>query len=100
MSETCNVSEAARAAGIGRTAAYDWRNSDKEFAAAWDEAEQIAVDGLEKVAWERAKGTSDRLLEILLKAHRSEKYVERSRVDMNVTGLASELEAARKRVAG
>lgn len=68
-------------AGISRSSAYEWRNADKSFADAWDEAEQIAVDSLEQVAWDRAKGKgedrSDRMLEILLKAHRREKYVER-----------------------
>jgi hypothetical protein len=82
FSETCNVSEACRAAKIGRTAAYAWRNDDPEFAADWDEAEQNAIDTLEKVAWERAKaGTSDRMLEILLKAHRPDKYVERHKTE-------------------
>lgn len=78
LSETCNVSEAARAAKISRRGAYDWRDSDVEFAAAWAEAEQTAIDKLEKVAWDRATdGVSDRMLEILLKAHRPEKYVDR-----------------------
>lgn len=82
FSETCNVSEACRRANIGRRAAYDWREADPSFAAEWDEAEQEAVDMLEKAAWERATtDKSDRMLEILLKAHRPEKYVERSKVD-------------------
>ena len=72
-----NVSAAARAAGFGRNAAYEWRKDDAEFAAAWDEALDEAVDGLEEVAWQRAETTSDRLMEILLKAHRGEKYVEK-----------------------
>lgn len=95
LRESCNVSEAARAAGIGRSTAYEWRDDDPEFAAAWDDAEQEAADKLEREAWRRAvEGTdkpvtfqgaitatykeySDRMLEILLKAHRPEKYVER-----------------------
>lgn len=81
LSETCNVSEAARAAGIGRRTAYNWRESDPEFAAAWTEAEETAVDALEQVAWDRAKlGQSDRMLEILLKAHRPERFVERRQI--------------------
>ena len=83
LAETCNVSESARAAGLGRTTAYEWREADAEFAAAWDEAEQTAIDKLEKVAWDRATKSdgSDRMLEILLKAHRPEKYVERNKVE-------------------
>jgi hypothetical protein len=82
FSETCNVSEACRAASIGRSAAYAWRNDDPGFAADWDEAEQTAADLLEKVAWERAtSGQSDRMLEILLKAHRP-KYREKQAIEV------------------
>lgn len=78
LAETCNVSEAARAAGIGRQRAYEWRAADASFAKEWEEAEQTAVDKLEKVAWDRAsEGLSDRMLELLLKAHRPERFKER-----------------------
>lgn len=78
LSETCNVSEAARSARISRRAAYDWRDAEQQFAKEWDEAEQAAVDKLEKVAWDRATGgLSDRMLELLLKAHRPEKFKDR-----------------------
>lgn len=99
LAETCNVSEAARGAGIGRRTAYEWRETEPEFAAAWKDAEEAAADKLEREAWRRAvEGTdkpvtfqgvitatykeySDRMLEILLKAHRPEKYVERIRAE-------------------
>lgn len=92
---TCNVAEAARTCGISRRCAYDHRAADPDFAAAWDEAEQEAADALEREAWRRGvEGTdkpvvyqgvitatykeySDRMLEILLKAHRPDKFVER-----------------------
>jgi len=95
LAQTCNVSEACRASGISRTAAYEWRESDTDFATAWKEAEETAADRLEREAWRRAvdgtdkpvtfqgaitatyKEYSDRMLEILLKAHRPEKFVER-----------------------
>jgi hypothetical protein len=81
LAETCNVSEACRAAEIGRRSAYDWREADPSFAAAWDEAEEVAADKLEKVAWDRATtGLSDRMLEILLKAHRP-KYRDSQRLE-------------------
>jgi hypothetical protein len=99
FSETCNVSEAARKANISRRAAYEWRDADASFAADWDEAEQVAVDKLEQVAWERATtGGSDRMLEILLKAHRSDKFVERNKVDVTVSGLSEAMRAAEKRI--
>jgi hypothetical protein len=89
---TCNVSEACRACGFSRSCAYEHRNADPEFARAWDEAEQEAADRLEREAWRRAvegvdkpityqgevvgytKEYSDRMLELLLKAHRPEKF--------------------------
>ena len=95
LRESCNVSEAARQAGIARSGAYEWRDADPEFAAAWAEAEQEAADKLEREAWRRGvegvdkpvtfqgaitatyKEYSDRMLELLLKAHRPEKFKER-----------------------
>lgn len=93
------MSDACRAAGIGRTTAYEWKEADPDFAALWTEAEEIAADKLEREAWRRAvegydkpvtyqgeitgtyKEYSDRMLEILLKGHRPEKYTERQRVE-------------------
>jgi hypothetical protein len=80
--ETCNVAESARAAGVARRTVYDWREADPVFAVAWDEAEEEAVDALEAAARQRAMTTSDRLMEILLKAHRPDKYVERSKTEL------------------
>lgn len=75
---TCNVSAACRAAKTGRSAMYAWRKEDADFAVAWDDAEAEAIDNLEGVAYERGmSGQSDKLVEILLKAHRPDKYVER-----------------------
>jgi AcrR family transcriptional regulator len=83
LSDTCNVSEAARKAGIGRRTVYEWRDDDAEFEAAWDDAVQQAIDKLEGVAFERAStGESDRMLELLLKAHRGEKYREQRSVEL------------------
>lgn len=100
--ETCNVSEAASKAGIGRRTAYEWRDADDDFASRWLEAEQEAADKLEREAWRRAvegvdrpvtyqgqitdtyKEYSDRMLEVLLKAHRRDKYGDK--VQAEVTG--------------
>lgn len=86
LTSTCNVSAACRAAGMGRTAAYAWRDDDASFAADWMEAENEAADMLEQVAFERAtSGQSDKMLEILLKAHRPEKFVEKQKVEHSGT---------------
>lgn len=85
LAETCNVSHSARVAGMSRNAAYSWRADDAEFERDWDEAIEQAVDKLEKVAWDRASkedGGSDRMLEILLKAHRPEKYREKQALEL------------------
>lgn len=105
---------AARKAGIGRRTFYDLRDRDLTFAAAWDAARQAAIDALEDSAFRRAvegveepvfyKGEvvgtvrrpSDRLMELLLKAERPDKY--RERVDHTVTAVpmtAEQLAAAR-----
>ncbi len=99
LRESCNVSEAARAAAIGRRTAYEWRDADQKFAAEWAEAEQEAIDKLEREAWRRAvegvdkpiihqgaitgtyKEYSDKMLEILLKGHRPDRYTDRSKIE-------------------
>lgn len=82
LAETCNVTASAEAAGMGRSAAYAWRREDEDFASAWDDALESAADRLEQIAFERAKdGKSDRMLEILLKAHRP-KYREKQAVEL------------------
>lgn len=109
LAETCNVSEACRAAGIGRSAAYQWKAEDPAFGAAWKDAEEEATDKLEREAWRRAvEGTdkpvtfqgvicdtykeySDRMLELLLKAHRPDKFVEKRQLEHGVTPEAAEL---------
>jgi hypothetical protein len=86
LRQTCNVTEAARVAGVGRRTAYERREGDSAFASAWDEAGQEAADALEREAWRRGvEGTdkpvtyqgeitatykeySDRMHEMLLKA--------------------------------
>lgn len=99
-----NVSDAAKAAGMARETFYKWRADDEEFAAAWNEALEEATDTMEREAWRRAVegvdepvfgrigkdldgevGTirrySDSLMQLLLKAHRPEKYRERQQVE-------------------
>lgn len=95
---SCNVTGACRAAKIGRRTAYDWREADPDFAAAWKDAEEEAADTLEQVAWKRAtEGQSDRLMEILLKGHRPERYVDKFKgeltgaITVKIEGAAADL---------
>lgn len=71
-----NVRAAATAAGVTRQTVYVHKRRSKEFAEAWEEAMEDAVDALEAVAIDRARKQSDTLLIFLLKAHRPGKYRE------------------------
>lgn len=51
---TGNVSEAARLAGISRDTAYKAQARDRDFAAEWKAADEVASDELLKEAWKRA----------------------------------------------
>lgn len=104
LRKTCNVTLASQAAGITSGTAYKHKQSDALFAERWDEALQEGIDLLEAEAHRRAfQGTdepvfyqgaecgtvrkySDGLTMFLLKAHRPDKYRERSQVDQNVSG--------------
>ena len=99
LGETGNVAEAARRVGIGRTCAYAARQADPAFADAWDaaiddatdrleaEARRRALDGVEEPVFYQGKpvGTirrySDRLLVVLLRAYRPERYREKTEVE-------------------
>ena len=109
FADSGNVADSLRKAGIPQRTAYGWKKSDPEFAALWKEAEEIATDGLVDEArrrgvegWDedvyqqgKRVGTirrhSDRMLEILLKGHRPEKYRENptTAVQVNVSTTQS-----------
>ena len=96
---SANVRRSADAAKINRTTAYNWRDADPAFAAAWDGAIEDAVDTLEQEAWRRAhdgvekpiyqqkelvghvQEYSDALMMFLLKAHRPVKFRETIRAE-------------------
>lgn len=129
LRETANVTVAARSVGISPATVYKHRRDDALFAERWDEAINEAVDMLEAEAHRRAfQGTeepvfyqgcevgyvrkySDPLTMFLLKAHRPDKYRERSEVKQEISGdmrlndttraarLAALLQLAQKRAA-
>lgn len=98
LADSANISEACKIAKVGRTTVYERRDSDPVFAQAMADALDDAVDALELEARRRALdgcerpvyhqgaqcGTileySDTLMIFLLKAHRPDKYRERSEV--------------------
>src|SRR5215475_2456357 len=63
LSETGSVSKAAALARTSRTRVYELRKVDPAFAAAWEEAEEIAADRLQDEARRRAvEGVSEPLV--------------------------------------
>lgn len=101
------VTAACEAAQISRRTVYERRETNEVFKAAWDEALEIAADRLELEARRRAeRGTlkpvyykgarvgfmreySNDLMALLLKAHKPEKYRERTDVTSNGETLAA-----------
>lgn len=116
MSEGKSITGSADAAGIARSTAYQWRDEDETFAAAWDDAIEAGTDRLEDEAHRRAfEGVarsvavgkeivdvvdySDTLTIFLLKGRRPEKFRENvkvdhaGRVDVAVAGAKDALNA-------
>jgi len=54
LSKTGSVTKAAELAGTSRTRVYELRKTDPAFAAAWENAEEVAADRLEDEARRRA----------------------------------------------
>jgi hypothetical protein len=100
LAKTANVTESAALINMARRSMYDARERDEGFRRAWDDAIEIATDALEKEARRRAlqgwdepvfyRGAqvgkmriySDRMLELLLKAHRPYKFKETVRQEL------------------
>ena len=108
-----NVTRACEAASMGKSAVYDWKRDDAEFAAQWDEAVEAGIEELEEEARRRAfRGTdepvfykgeecgvirkySDTLMIFLLKGNRPEKYRENINVSVPDLDAAIERQLAR-----
>ena len=85
LASTGQVNSACEIAGIDKKTAYNWRNSDKEFAVKWSDAIDQSTSELEDEAIRRAMDKSDNLLMFLLKS-RDPKYRDRSTQDLNIKG--------------
>ena len=109
LRETCNVTKAAESVAMSRQGVYQARDNDAEFAKAWQGALEEAVDLLEAEAQRRAfsgvdkpvtyqgritatyREYSDTLAFFLLRAHRPEKYRERSETRHDVADPLADL---------
>ncbi len=115
LAEPGTVTDAAKAAGWSHTMAFRVRDAHPAFAEAWKAAWEAGTDALELEAMRRAGlgyeepvwyqgnqvGTvrkfSDRLMELMLKARRPERYRERYEVTHTVAPMsAAELQRARE----
>jgi len=99
-----NVRMACDAACVCPRTAYKYRNTEPDFKEQWEDAEAAGVALLHAAAFKRAvvgelepiyqggvrvgfkKVLSDRLLEVLLKAHLPAMFRESHQVEMTVTG--------------
>ncbi|MES2360129.1 MAG: hypothetical protein V4529_17440 [Gemmatimonadota bacterium] len=108
LERTANITASAEAAGVTNQCIYLWQEKSDEFAAACQAARESAYDRLEAEALRRAVDGvvrkrpivvgrevvdyeiiteySDRLLEVLLKACRPDKYRERQSVEHSGPG--------------
>lgn len=82
LAKNCNVSHAARAAGVDRSTVYRHREENAEFATAWDDAAEDGIEALELALRQRGMETSDTAAIFLLKAHRPDVYRENRRTEL------------------
>ena len=101
---TGNVSQAAKAAGIHRSSVYEWQESDEKFSAAYNVAAIESNEALEAEAHRRGvigvkqpvyqggqmvgyiRKYSDTLLLKLLAARMPDKYADRQKQKIDVSG--------------
>jgi hypothetical protein len=65
---------AARNVGIARSTAYGWKKEDQEFDAAWVDAVETALDGLETQLYDSALAGNSSDAQFILKHRRREVY--------------------------
>jgi len=70
LGATGNVSAACKAADVSRATVHRHRNKYPEFADAWDDSLEDALDKLEGVLWKEGANGHIRAIELVLKARR------------------------------
>lgn len=80
------VKAACAAAGVSRATAYVARESDSDFAEAWQSALDASVDELEARAFQLALEGDSRLVEFMLKSHRPNVYKDTTRHEVGLLG--------------
>ena len=76
-----SINHAVKAAGLGRSTVYRWRDEYEDFRLAWEEAIEDGIERLEDAAYQRALEGSDTLMIFLLKAKKPKIYSDRQRLE-------------------
>lgn len=80
-----NVSAACKSAGVARRTVYDARDNDPNFAQAWDEADEAALDLIEAAGFEMAiakTSESPSLIKFFLQTRRPHKFPNVSKLEV------------------
>jgi transposase-like protein len=109
--EQGTVVAACKAASVGRSTTYEWRQKDEAFALAWADIEEATTEAMEREAYRRAvegvseplvsagrlvtntQKYSDTLLIFMLKARRPERYRDNVKVEHSGTVTFADLAA-------
>ena len=87
LRQTFNVSKSASAISRHRSSLYKLRQSDADFASAWDEVVEECLDELEEVVYQRALEGKQALYPIfVLKHRRPERWGDRLKVETESQG--------------
>lgn len=81
-----SLSCAARAVGIGRQTVYDWKEGDEAFALAIHQAQEGAIDALERSMLERAMAGDTVAGIFMLKGYRPRRWHDRARLEVSGPG--------------
>jgi len=77
-----NISKACEAAGIGRTAFYEWLAKDKAFAARFNEVNEAIIDwGEDALKAQMQKGDTTAIIFFLKTKGKARGYVERQEIE-------------------
>ena len=64
--KACSISESCKAAGIGRTAYYEWMEKDKKFRAAVTDCKEALIDYVESKQMQGIEDGSEQLIKFFL----------------------------------
>ena len=104
LRRTLGAAPAADAADVSRATVYRWRSEDPDFAKAWDDAIEAALDDMEKALHERGLTKSDLAAIAILRNRRRNLYNDsvaqnqfnvqvNAPVEVNVTPQSADTEA-------